>query len=97
LIDLDRAGGSERLFGRRLQDALVAARRREELEASIPRFDDDDPLVRVAVEILRAKFLTVDHYGPQQLADFHDSADRDDRARYARRAFELVQKLLSLL
>jgi predicted nucleotidyltransferase component of viral defense system len=57
----------------------------------------EDSLVRGAIGILREKFETVDHYGPQQLAIFHDSTDDDERAMYARRAFELVQKLLSRL
>jgi hypothetical protein len=57
----------------------------------------DDALVRAAIEILRETFQTVDHYGPQQLAIFHDSTDENERAMHARRAFELVQKLLSLL
>jgi hypothetical protein len=57
----------------------------------------DDPLVVAAIEILRTKFQSVDHYGPQQLAIFHDPVDADLRAMYARRAFELLQKLLSLL
>ena len=55
------------------------------------------PLVVAAIDILREKFTTIDHYGPQQLAIFHDSTDNDERAMHARRAFELVQKLLSLL
>lgn len=56
-----------------------------------------DPLVAASVEILREKFKAVDHYGPQQLAIFHDSTDDAQRAMHARRAFELVQKLLSLV
>lgn len=56
-----------------------------------------DPLLGAAARILKEKFETVDHYGPQQLAAFHDSTDDDERAMHARRAFELVQKLLSLL
>jgi hypothetical protein len=56
-----------------------------------------DPLVVAAIDILRRKFKTVDHYGPQQLAIFHDSTADDERAMDRRRAFELVQKLLSLL
>lgn len=56
-----------------------------------------DPLVGVAARTLREKFETVTHYGPQQLAIFHDSTANDERAMHARRAFELVQKLLSLL
>ena len=57
----------------------------------------EDPLVAASIEILREKFKAVDHYGPQQLAIFHDSTDDAERALHARRAFELVQKLLSLL
>jgi hypothetical protein len=56
----------------------------------------ENPLVAKAVDILHQKFESVDHYGPRQLAIFHD-ATGDDAALYARRAFELVQKLLSLL
>lgn len=56
-----------------------------------------DPLVAEAIRILHEKFETVDHYGPRQSALFHDSANDDERAIHARRAFELVQKLLSLL
>ena len=55
------------------------------------------PLVSTAVRILREKFRSVGDYGPQQLAMFHNSADPDERAMHARRAFELVQKLLNLL
>jgi hypothetical protein len=55
-----------------------------------------DPFVDAAVEILREKFMTVDHYGPQQLAVFHQSGSPDDGLMHARRAFELVQRLLSL-
>ena len=61
------------------------------------RSRSEAPLVAASVEILREKFKAVDHYGPQQLAIFHDSTDHAERAMHARRAFELVQKLLSLL
>ena len=56
-----------------------------------------DPLIVAAIDILTEKFKSTDHYGPQQLAIFHDSTDDDERAMHVRRAFELVQKLLSLL
>jgi nucleotidyltransferase AbiEii toxin of type IV toxin-antitoxin system len=56
-----------------------------------------DPLVDAAGRILREKFASVDHYGPQQLAHFHDPTDADERAMHSRRAYELVQKLLNLL
>jgi len=54
------------------------------------------PLVSKAIEVLQEKFKGVDHYGPQQLSIFYD-ATGDEAAMYARRAFEIVQKLLSLL
>ena len=56
-----------------------------------------DPLVGAAIGILSEKFKTVNHYGPQQLAIFHDSTDDAERAMHVRRGFELVQKLLRLL
>jgi predicted nucleotidyltransferase component of viral defense system len=56
-----------------------------------------DPLTDQAVQILRDKFQTVDYYGPNQLVIFHDSHDPDQDAAYARRAYELVQKLLGLV
>ena len=57
----------------------------------------DDSLVAGAVAILKEKFQSVDHFGPQQLATFHSGGSPDDSAMHARRAYELVQKLLSLL
>lgn len=56
----------------------------------------DDPLVVAAIGILSEKFESVKHFGPQQLAVFHNSSDPAERDRYARRAYELVQKLLSM-
>ncbi len=56
-----------------------------------------DPLVEKAIAILPEKFETVDHRGPRQLAIFHDANELAERARHARRAFELVQALLRLL
>jgi hypothetical protein len=61
------------------------------------RSRQEDPLVRRAIEILREKFSAVEQYGPQQLAVFHDAAEEEESAMYARRAFELVQKLLNSL
>ena len=55
------------------------------------------PLVEQAVQILHEKFETVDHYGPRQLVIFHDSRDPEQDAAHARRSYELVQKLLSLV
>jgi len=54
-----------------------------------------NPLVEQAIQVLREKFQTVEDYGPRQLAVFHDSQNPEESAYYARRAFELVQKLLS--
>lgn len=57
----------------------------------------EDPLVVAAIDILRKKFESPDHFGPRQLAAFHDSSNEDEEARHRRRAFELVQALLSRL
>jgi len=50
-----------------------------------------------AIEILREKFSAIDSFGPQQVVEFLDLHDREAQAMQARRAFELVQRLLSLL
>jgi hypothetical protein len=50
-----------------------------------------------AVEILREKFGSVDAFGPQQLVEFHSARDPETQAMHARRAYELVRKLLSML
>jgi len=50
-----------------------------------------------AVGILREKFACVDAFGPQQLVEFHAASDAETQAMHARRAYELVQKFLSLL
>jgi hypothetical protein len=65
-----------------------------EVVAADWRVRQDDPLVAGAIVILMEKFQDVAHYGPQQLAIFHDAAAPDERAMQARRAYELVQKLL---
>jgi hypothetical protein len=57
----------------------------------------EDPIVREALRILREKFETVDHYGPKQQEVFHGRVGDDEGAMLARRAFELVGRLLSLL
>ncbi len=53
--------------------------------------------ITAAIGILREKFQSVDHYGPRQLAVFHSSGRADEGAMHARRAYELVQRLLSRL
>lgn len=50
-----------------------------------------------AVEILQEKFASVDSFGPQQRVEFLAAIDQESREMDARRAFELVQKFLSLL
>ena len=59
------------------------------------RFREKD--VARAVEILREKFASVDGFGPQQLVEFHAASDEETQAMHARRAYEVVQKFLSLL
>jgi hypothetical protein len=49
-----------------------------------------------AMEILREKFASVDAFGPQQLVEFHNAPDRETQEMHARRAYESVQKFLSL-
>jgi hypothetical protein len=53
-----------------------------------------EPFVERTLEILAEKFGSVVHYGPQQVAAFHGSPDAEAGAMHARRAFELVEKLL---
>jgi predicted nucleotidyltransferase len=53
--------------------------------------------VKRAVEILREKFASVESFGPGHVVEFLDLPDRDAQAMQARRAFELVQKFLSVL
>jgi hypothetical protein len=55
-----------------------------------------EPDVAIAVTTLREKFADVNAFGPQQLVEFHSTADRDEADRHRRRAFELVRKLLAL-
>lgn len=50
-----------------------------------------------AIAILKEKFSAVDAFGPQQLVEFHDSINADERAMQARSAFELVRSLLEML
>jgi hypothetical protein len=53
--------------------------------------------VATAIEILHEKFSSVEAYGPMQVVEFFNAQDRDERARQARRAFELVKKFLEVL
>ena len=53
--------------------------------------------VAKGIEILRDKFKSVDAFGPGQLVEFHNASDPETQAMHARRAYELVQKFLSLI
>ena len=53
--------------------------------------------VKTAIGILQEKFTSVDAFGPQQLVEFHQSTAAEEQQMQARRAYELVQRLLELL
>jgi len=67
--------------------ALAAAWKRRRKEKVVAR----------AIEILTDKFAGVNAFGPQHVVEFHGSANADTQAMQARRAFEIVQQLLSYL
>lgn len=51
-------------------------------------------LLALSLGILREKFATVNSFGPQQVVEFHDATQPEERDLQARRAFELVQGFL---
>lgn len=51
-------------------------------------------LVARSLDILREKFATVNSFGPQQVVEFHQSANPEEQAIQARRAYELVREFL---
>jgi|SRR6266850_6536307 len=53
--------------------------------------------VKRALAILQEKFATVDGFGPGQVIEFLDLPNREAQEIQARRAFELVQKFLTLV
>ena len=53
--------------------------------------------VKSAIRVLREKFASPSDFGPMQFVEFFNSPDSERRRMEARRAFELVQSLLSLL
>jgi predicted nucleotidyltransferase len=53
--------------------------------------------VKRALVILREKFATVDGFGPGQVIEFLDLSSREAQEMQGRRAFELVQKFLTLV
>jgi len=50
-----------------------------------------------ALAILREKFTDTDCFGPQQVVEFYNSANPEEQAMQARRAYELVHKFLQLI
>jgi len=56
-----------------------------------------DKNIAKAVAILREKFADPKAFGPQQVVEFHNSPNHEERAIQARRAYELVQALLHSL
>jgi hypothetical protein len=74
----------------------------EQFPAGMEKLADDwkkrarEKNIAKAAEILREKFASVDSFGPQQLVEFHSAPDAETRDMQARRAYELVQKFLSL-
>lgn len=54
-------------------------------------------LVREGLQIIAAKFASVDHYGPAAVAAFEGSSDAEDYAIRQRDAFERVHDLLRRL
>jgi hypothetical protein len=52
--------------------------------------------IQDALSILRDKFSAVDQCGPNQVMEFYNSSNREERKMRARRAFELAQAFLKL-
>lgn len=63
-------------------------------ELAKPWRDSDKKRIKKALEILREKFASIDSYGPLQVVEFHSPPSTEERERFARRAFELVQAFL---
>jgi hypothetical protein len=59
------------------------------------RADEKD--VARAIEILREKFESVDAFGPGQLVEFYSPQLQEEQEMVARRAYELVQRFLTML
>jgi hypothetical protein len=55
-----------------------------------------DPDVTKAIGILRKEFAAVDYFGPQQVVEFRNASNPEERIMQARRAYELVQRFLNL-
>ncbi|MEI8311123.1 MAG: hypothetical protein WCH98_10235 [Verrucomicrobiota bacterium] len=63
------------------------------------RDDYDDRQVEAAHRVLIdiGQFASVKSFGPQQIVEFHNSDDKETQEMQARRAYELVQRLLVLM
>ena len=53
--------------------------------------------VAQAIGILKEKFASVDSFGPRQVVEFYSSPDPETQSIQARRAYELVNRFLSLI
>lgn len=53
--------------------------------------------VSQAIEFLREKFASANHFGPHQYAEFHNEDDPDERAVHRQRAYALVAGLLAAI
>lgn len=56
-----------------------------------------EPLLATALVYLRAKFETVDSFGPRQVAVFYEATTREERERHSRRSYELVTRFLAII
>lgn len=65
-------------------------------KAWIPQMQEGSDVAK-AFSNLGEKFEAVDSYGPMQVVEFHNDPDPSSRDAQARRAFELVQKFISLI
>jgi hypothetical protein len=50
-----------------------------------------------AIEILQEKFASIEGFGPQQMREFYSESENSIQEMHERRAYEIVQKFLSLL
>lgn len=68
-------------------DSLASEWKKREGEADIIK----------AIAILKEKFASVNAFGPQQVVEFGNSANEEEREMQARRAYESVQEFLKCL
>ena len=57
----------------------------------------DEKHVAQAIKILYEKFESISSFGPQQVVEFYNSANPDEQAMHARKAYELVRRFLELI